>query len=534
MTDITVRLRRLSHSIECLMAIAGTPGVAIGVMTKDNPIFYDNHGFRDVEKKLPVTEDTIFPICSLTKAITAAALGLLVEEKRVSWDSLIKDILPDFLSVNPVLHNNTTITDILCHRTGMGWGDSVILGTAGNILLRSEDVMKYINNRPLIRQFRSQFGYNNLHYELAGSVIEQVSGQSSFDFMQSRLLDPLGMERTSFQTPSESVDDVTVCYNALDDASTVPIDFLRMGDGGYGAASGGARSSVKDLVKLYSSFIKGFNSQFSESVTPDDASPLKQLNHIMSAKIPFDQPSQREASYAFGWGRVQLPGRFGQIGLNPALLPQGMPAIGRGISSLVLFHQGSLPGSLTFVALLPETETVIVVLTNSLALDDAADWIGQLIIEEIVNGPSELRTDFVGLAEAAVAENLKWYPRVVDELEKGKKAGTSPKPLTEYVGTYWDDLHIFMIDIKLVGDKLYWLMQGLETEMFELAHYHEDTFTWLQPRDELASRGRWVGSDQGAAFWKVKFGASESATINKLIWVPYSELPPAIYTKSRE
>ncbi|KAF5252687.1 hypothetical protein FANTH_2314 [Fusarium anthophilum] len=489
MTDITVRLRRLSHSIERLMAIAGTPGVAIGVMTKDNPIFYDNHGFRDVEKKLPVTEDTIFPICSLTKAITAAALGLLVEEKRVSWDSLIKDILPDFLSVNPVLHNNTTITDILCHRTGMGWGDNVILGTAGNILLRSEDVMKYINNRPLIRQFRSQFGYNNLHYELAGSVIEQVSGQSYFDFMQSRLLDPLEMERTSFQTPLESVDDVTVCYNALDDASTVPIDFLRMGDVGYGAASGGARSSVKDLVKLYSSFIKGFNSQFSESVTPDDASPLKQLNHIMSAKIPFNQPSQHEASYAFGWGRVQLPGRLGQIGLNPALLPQGMPTIGRGTSSLVLFHQGSLPGSLTFVALLPETETVIVVLTNSLALNDAADWIGQLIIEEIVNGPPELRTDFVGLAEAAVAENLKWYPRVVDELEK---------------------------------------------EMFELAHYHEDTLTWLQPRDELASRGRWAGSDQGAAFWKVKFGASESAMINKLIWVPYSELPPAIYTKSRE
>lgn len=53
--------------------------------------------------------------------------------------------------------------------------------------------MKYINNRPLVRPFRAQFGYNNLHYELAGSVIEQVSGQSYFDFMQSRLLNPLGM-----------------------------------------------------------------------------------------------------------------------------------------------------------------------------------------------------------------------------------------------------------------------------------------------------------------------------------------------------
>ncbi|QGI66470.1 hypothetical protein CEK26_010427 [Fusarium fujikuroi] len=450
MADITVRLRHLSHSIERLMSIAGTPGVAIGVMTKDYPISYDNHCFRDVENKLAVTEDTIFPICSLTKAITAAGVSLLVEEDRVTWDSLIKDILPDFRSVNPVLHNDTTITDILSHCTGMGWGDNVILGTAGNILLGSEDIMKYINNRPLVRPFRAQFGYNNLHYELADSIIEQFSGQPYFYFMQSRLLDPLGMERTSFQTPSKSVHGVAVCYNTLDDASVVPMDFLKIGDDGYGAARGGARSSVKDLLKLYSSFIKGFNSQASGNVSPDVGSPLKQLSHIMSAKIPFDQPSQHEASYAFGWGRVQRPGRFGQIGLNPALLPQGMPNIGRGISSLVLFHQGSLPGSLTFVGLFPETETVIVVLTNSLALNDAADWIGQLIIEEIVKVLSELRIDFIGLAEAAVTENLKWYPRVLDELEKGRKAGTSPRPLTEYVGTYWDDLHILKVEVKLV------------------------------------------------------------------------------------
>ncbi|KAF5572545.1 penicillin-binding protein [Fusarium pseudoanthophilum] len=440
MADITDRIHRMSYSIERLMAISGTPGVAIGVMIKDNPISYNNHGFRDVERKLPVTEDTIFPICSLTKGITAVGIGLLVEEKRVSWDSLIKDILPDFCSVNPVLHNNTTITDILCHRTGMGWGDNAILGTA-----------------------------------------DLSSGHSVLNLA----------------TTTSTTNWLALSFNdALENASTVPIDFLRMGDGGYGAASGGARSSVKDLVKLYSSFIKGFNTQFSGSATPDDGSPLKQLNHIMSAKIPFNQPSQHEASSAFGWGKVQLPGRFGHIGLNPALLLD-MPTIGRGTSSLVLFHQGSLPGSLTFVALLPETETVIVVLTNSLALNDAADWIGQLIIEDIVNVPSELRTDFIGLAQAAVAKNLKCHSQIVD-------------------------------------DKLYWLMYGLETEMFELVHYHEDTFTWLQPRDELVSRGRWVRSGQGATFWEVKFEASESATIDKLIWVPDSELPPMAYTKTRE
>ncbi|KAM0248984.1 hypothetical protein ACHAP5_003193 [Fusarium lateritium] len=531
MADITVRLRRLGPTIERLMSIAGTPGVSVGVIIKEKPAYYENYGHRNVEQKLPVTEDTIFPLCSLTKAFTAAALGLLVDEDKLSWDSLVKDVLPSFHSTDPILHNHTTITDILSHRTGMGWGDNLILGTDGNVLLKSEDVMKYINNRPLIGPFRAQFGYNNLHYELAGQIIEHVSGQSYFDFVQSRLLKPLGLERTSFRTPSKDAEDVAVCYNALDDASVAPINYPRMGDDWYGAASGGARSSVKDLVKLYGSYMKGFNNEFKGANSSSEESTFKQLTHIMSAKIPFDQPSQFEASYGFGWGRVQLPGRLGEIGMNPGLLPKGMPIVGKGTSRLVLFHQGSLPGSLTFVALLPEIESVVVVLTNSLALNDAADWIGQLIIEELLEVSSDLKNDFVNLAEAAVAENLKWYTWVLDELEKGQKSGTSPKSLEEYVGTYWDELHIVKIEVVLSDDKLYWLIQGLETERFALKHYQDDIFTWLQPRNDLSKRGRWVGSDQDAEFWKVAFKANESGQIKQLVWAHDGGVPPVIYKR---
>lgn len=197
------------------MSIAGTPGVSIGVTIKDKPAYYTSHGYRDVDQKLPVTKDTIFPLCPLTKAFTAAALGLLVDDGKLSWDSLIKDVLPFFQSTDPILHNHTTITDILCHRTGMGWGDNLILGTDGNVLLKSENVMKYINSRQLISPFRARFDYNNLHYELAGKTIEHVSGQSYFSFVRSRLLKPLGLNRTWFQTPSHDVEDVSVCYNIL-------------------------------------------------------------------------------------------------------------------------------------------------------------------------------------------------------------------------------------------------------------------------------------------------------------------------------
>lgn len=108
----------------------------------------------------------------------------------------------------------------------------------------------------------------------------------------------------------------------------------------------------------------------------------------MSAKIPIDQPSRLEASYALGWGRIQLPGKMGHFGLNPDLMPDGMPVVGRGVpSQLVIFHQGSLPGALSVVILLPDTESAIVISTNALALNGVPDRVGQLVLEECLAIP---------------------------------------------------------------------------------------------------------------------------------------------------
>ncbi|KAL2110241.1 hypothetical protein VUR80DRAFT_1429 [Thermomyces stellatus] len=246
----------------------------------------------------------------------------------------------------------------------MGWADNLIISTDANVLLESNDVMKYINHRPLQGPFRADFGYNNLHYEIAGRIVENLSGQPYGDFVKSRIFDPLGMQRTFFTTRSDDADDVTLCYKTLDDVSSATITSPKLGNDGYGALSGGLRYTVTDLLKLYGSFLEGFNDQFGSRKTTSKGPPLKKLTHIMSGKIPIDQPSKNEASYAFGWARAQLPGRLGQIGINPGLVH--MPLVGKGTSSLVVFHQRSLPGTLTPAALLPEVDVVVVVLANSL------------------------------------------------------------------------------------------------------------------------------------------------------------------------
>lgn len=94
---------------------------------------------------------------------------------------------------------------------------------------------------------------------------------------------------------------------------------------------------------------------------------------------------------------------MGDIGCNPLLMPNGVPVVGKGApSQLVIYHQGSLPGALAAVILIPDTESAIVVLSNSLSLNDTPDWVGQLILEEVLEVPE--RNDYIRAAESSVAE----------------------------------------------------------------------------------------------------------------------------------
>ena len=117
------------------MSIGGTAGLSLGVLHHGKPIYTANYGFRDTQAKLPVTEETIFPACSLTKALTAAGIALLVEDGKLGWDSLVKDVLPGDAIKDDILRNCTTVTDLLSHRIGMSWGDNLFVGTEGDTLI---------------------------------------------------------------------------------------------------------------------------------------------------------------------------------------------------------------------------------------------------------------------------------------------------------------------------------------------------------------------------------------------------------------
>ena len=156
---------------------------------------------------------------------------------------------------------------------------------------------------------------------------------------------------------------------------------------------------------------------------------------------------------------------------------------------------------------------------------------GQLVLEEFLGVPQSERNEFISAAEVSAAENLKWYPSLIQELEKSRKNVTSARDPKSYVGTYWDRIRVFHIVVTEEGEELYWALQGLESEKFQLIHFEDDAFTSLQPRNELSRRGRWVGPDQGPLFWKVEFKVDEKGIIGSLFWAHDSGVPAMEFRK---
>jgi CubicO group peptidase (beta-lactamase class C family) len=171
-------------------------------------------------------------------------------------------------------------------------------------LISSEDSLKYLSLQQAELPFRGQFAYNNLGYELAGQVISKPMGACWSDLLHSDILNPLGLERIMTKPPDLGTDNVAVAHTVLGDGTPYPIAPVQAGKDLFGGPSDDLRSSINDLLKLYMSFLATFNHQFKTGNTATKDSPLKQVQHHMSAKVPMNPPMKIETSYGFGWVRV--------------------------------------------------------------------------------------------------------------------------------------------------------------------------------------------------------------------------------------
>ena len=139
-----------------------------------------------------VDADTLFQIGSTTKAFTAAALAILVDEGKIRWDDHVIDHLPDFRMYDPWVTREITVRDLLVHRSGLGLGQGDLMFVPSTDISRA-DLVRRIRYLKPATSFRSGFAYDNVLYAVAGQVVEAVSGKTWEDFVEERILAPAGM-----------------------------------------------------------------------------------------------------------------------------------------------------------------------------------------------------------------------------------------------------------------------------------------------------------------------------------------------------
>ncbi|KAL9106190.1 MAG: hypothetical protein Q9187_008593 [Circinaria calcarea] len=333
-----------------------------------------NYGYRDIEARLAPDERTIFHIASLSKSFTAASIGILVEEGKTSWDTPICEVLLDFKQVNKTVYDEATIVDFMSHRTGLAPKNMLWLRKFARVELRRNETLKMTSYLETVFNFRTQWLYSNWGYALADQMIQRLSGQSWGTFLRDRILTPLGLDRTVTEHSSKK-ENVAQAYMALSDGSPFHLPKPSVEDGVIMEGAVGVQSSVRDLLTYSQKLMEAADDQLKRQATSTEGSPLKKIPTILQGHINLSQTvSELERSYALGWIRTILPGPLGTVGLNPMYV-DAMPIVGKGLAEpeIILHHQGSLIDFLSSIHLVPSTRTAVIVLTNSMSNNDAAD-----------------------------------------------------------------------------------------------------------------------------------------------------------------
>ena len=426
------------------------PGAAVAIVKNDRVVYVAAYGVKDLSTNEPVTVDTLFQIASTSKAFTSAALAMLVDEGKLSWDDPVRRHLEYFHLSDACADANVTVRDIVSHRTGLSRHDALW----DNTPLTREDVIRAAGKVNLTKPFRSQYQYQNIMFIAAGEVVARASGMSWDDFMKTRVFKPLNMTRTV--TTDEE-------WNALDHATAYrydwkknsispqrPIDTTTIG------AGGGIKSSARDMAnwlrfQLANGVFNGTQLVGAEALaeTKTPHTPIRLENSTRDV-----HPESNVLSYAFGWNVQDYRGE------------------------LLVAHAGALNGFRTNVNLLPRRDAGFVLMTNA-GRGYALFALRNSLADMLTGKPSRDWNAYYLMIDRKFDEKAE---KDKQERKAKRKTGTQPsRPLEAYAGTYQNGAY-GTAKISNVNGGLVLQWQRLTVP---LTHFHYDVFSAESEYDDL-------------------------------------------------
>ena len=280
------------------------PGVTIAVVEKNKVIYTGGFGYRDYEKKLPVTENTLFAIGSCTKAFTSSMLGMLAKEGKVDIDKPVRDYLPELVFKNDYTNKHATLRDMMCHRTGLPRHDYSWYGSTAT----RNELLERIRYQEPTYELREKYQYNNFMFMAQGIVIEKITGKSWEENIKERIFKPLGMNNTNVSViDMEKAADRSLAYSSADNKiKAIPyrnIDAI--------GPAGSINSCAKDMANWLLTWINDGKFNGKEIIPPSYRADAITAQISPGGGLPgAENPDLHMSGYGLAWGMSSYRGHY--------------------------------------------------------------------------------------------------------------------------------------------------------------------------------------------------------------------------------
>jgi CubicO group peptidase (beta-lactamase class C family) len=427
----------IDAQIESLLNLMDVPGAALGVIVDGKTVVSKGYGLRNKEKRLPITEKTMFPVGSLSKGVTSFLIGMLVDQNILDWDDLISDRIPYFKLQDPYTTHNITVRDYLTHSSGYPCHEAIWF----NQTYSRKEIVRKLRFLDPFYSLREKFFYQNIGYMIVGHAAEVAMEKSYEDLVEQYIFRPLGMNHSTFSIKaSHLLGNYALSYNDISE----PLPFI---DPTTIAPAGGLNSNLEDLLKWTKLLLKdgdGFveHSTFMEIIKPQVVSDL-----ICNDRYGMQEFVNME-SYGLGWILISYRGHF------------------------VALHGGNINGFSSCLLFLPNEKIGIVILCNK-NLSPFPFILSTILLDKLLDLPTidwaKKYTELTDFDKEEFVKNQK-------ELNFEKPTNTaSSHELEDYLGTYthpgYGSIELCFIKGKLTAifNNLYLPLDHWNHNIFEVS-----------------------------------------------------------------
>lgn len=431
----------LDKTLNKIMESTQTVGFSVAIVKGDKIIYSKGFGYKDLENKTKVDENTLFPIGSTSKAFTTALLGIMEDEEGLKFSDSPKKYIPQLEFYNDELNNNVTIEDMVCHRTGLPRHDfSWYLFTTEN----KDSLIARVKYHKPFTEIRKKWFYNNFMYLAQGLITEKLTGKSWEDNIRDRFFGPLQMKTSNLTIDElEQSENISKGYSLENFTTNTLTPYYSIDAISPAGSINSSANEMANWLKVWLNNGKCNGTQIlPESYVKKAINPLM----IVGQGIADEQfPDQHLNSYGYAWFNSSYKGHYR------------------------LEHGGNIDGFTANVSFFPTDDIGIVVLSNQ-----DGSMLPTLVRNAISDELLDLeRTDWPSFYSEKIAE----YKKIKTEKKKMESENEVPNStpsheLIDYTGNYTHKGY-GTIHLNLVNDSLW---ANFTREKAYLDHTHFDIF----------------------------------------------------------